>query len=132
MSDEDEENDDREVHGMFIPVGGASREMIDEARRQHELANSRGEDLRVRLDSMVDSMSAEHLYTLKMLLGYVANSANSFYVLHYLEGQITAVLRIVHQTCIKCGENHTTSEHGLEALMQAGPFEGNAESDGSP
>lgn len=98
---------------MFV---GNPQEFIQSQQELHDKAYAEAQELRASIDRMLDELSPEHAYTLYRLLAYI--SLGNITQCHFIAGQLSTILRVVHKACMTCGSTqHTDLTHGVDLAI---------------
>lgn len=68
------------------------------------------------IERLLTELSTEHLVTLNHIFILLNRQSDPSHHANYMEGQITAVLRLVRHVCSNCGVDHDTIEDLTEPI----------------
>lgn len=116
---EDEDDDDNETHSDGDVVFVGPKEFIEARRAAQEQAHVQALELRATVERLIDELGPEHCYALMELFAHIAQSGDTT-MLHYITGQLSAIMRIKHKACVRCGSaDHETPLHGFNGQADA-------------
>ena len=97
-------DDDNESSPMPFPFGPPPPEMVQEMRRQRELAHMAQEDAVARQNQLMDKLDADELITLRRMLMTTIGDDDTF--ASHMAGWIGSILHYKFDVCLACGKKH--------------------------